>query len=111
MPDDISWMLGGAAALLTGWALGAIFFGGLWWTVQLGAASPTPSRWFVSSLILRTGIVLAGFYLIGADQPALLGLCLLGFITARALILRITRDQPDKAAPGKVQASGKPPCA
>jgi len=45
MPDDISWMLGGAAALLTGWALGAIFFGGLWWTVQLGAASPTPSRW------------------------------------------------------------------
>jgi F1F0 ATPase subunit 2 len=89
-------------ALLAGFALGAVFFGGLWWTVRRGALSPTPARWFIGSLVLRTTTVLAGFYAVGAGQPALMGLCLLGFLVARAVVLRATR-------PGT--GTREPPCA
>lgn len=104
MADAGSW----AVALLAGVALGAVFFGGLWWTVQRGAASPAPARWFVGSLVLRTAIVLAGFYVVGAGQPVRLGLCLLGFLSARVIILRATRPTPAAIAP---PAPRVPPCA
>ncbi|MGK2897459.1 MAG: N-ATPase subunit AtpR [Burkholderiaceae bacterium] len=91
MPDSISGTLVWVAALLAGGLLGVVFFGGLWWTVRRGALSPTPARWFFGSLVLRTAIVLAGFYAVGAGQPVRLGLCLLGFLLARAIVLRVTR--------------------
>ncbi|OLO04472.1 ATP synthase subunit I [Salinicola socius] len=111
MPDNISWILGGAAALIAGFTLGTIFFGGLWWTVQRGAVSKRPARWFFGSLFLRTGIVLAGFYLIGTGQPLRLGLCLLSFLLARAFILRVTRGLPATIVPGMAHTTGRPPCA
>lgn len=99
MPDNGSWSLIWAGALLAGGLLGVFFFAGLWWTVRRGALSPTPVRWFLGSLILRTAIVLAGFYAIGADQPMLLGLCLLGFLLARLIVVRATRPASDRMAP------------
>ncbi len=96
------------ASMLAGAALGAVFFGGLWWTVQRGAASPAPVRWFLGSLVLRTAVVLAGFYVVGAGQPVRLGLCLLGFVLARAVVLRTTRPTPAASAP---PASRDAPCA
>lgn len=96
------------AVMLAGAALGAVFFGGLWWTVQRGAASAAPGRWFLGSLVLRTAIVLAGFYVVGAGQPVRLGLCLLGFLLARAIVLRTTRPTPAAPAP---PVSRAPPCA
>ena len=51
-------------ALVTGVLLGAMFFGGLWWTVQKGVSSKRPALWFFGSLLLRTSIALAGFYFI-----------------------------------------------
>jgi F1F0 ATPase subunit 2 len=108
MLNDINWMLMGAIALLAGCALAAIFFGGLWWTVQRGATSPTPARWFIGSLVLRTSIVLVGFYAVGSGQPLWLGLCLLGFMLARTAILRMSRYLP---AVNLSVAPGKPPCA
>jgi F1F0 ATPase subunit 2 len=51
--------------LVTGLLLGAFFFGGLWWTVRKGASSKSPALWFAGSMLLRTSIVLAGFYFIG----------------------------------------------
>lgn len=90
------------AALLAGALLGGVFFGGLWWTVQHAAVSATPARWFLGSLVARIAIVLAGFYAFGAGQPLRLALCLLGFVLARALVLRVTR--PRAAGMG-------PPCA
>ena len=104
MSDAGTW----AAAMLAGAALGAVFFGGLWWTVQRGAASPAPARWFLGSLVLRTAVVLTGFYALGADHPLRLGLCLLGFLLARAIVLRITQPAPAAAA---APASKAPPCA
>ena len=47
--------------LVAGVLLGAIFFGGLWWTVRKGVSSKRPALWFFGSLLLRTSIVLAGF--------------------------------------------------
>jgi len=108
MPDHGSTTLVWAAVLLAGSALGTVFFGGLWWTVRRGASSPTPARWFLGSLVLRTAIVLAGFYAVGAGQPVRLGLCLLGFVLARAIVLRATRPTPAAVAPS---ASRAPPCA
>ena len=84
-------ILAGGLAAAAGLLLGAIFFGGLWWTVRRAAASPNPGRWFLGSMLLRTAIVLAGFYLVGAGQPARIGLCLLGFLLARAVVLRVTK--------------------
>ncbi|MBT9598207.1 MAG: ATP synthase subunit I [Vitreoscilla sp.] len=108
MADAATWATTWAAAVLAGAALGAVFFGGLWWTVRRGAASKTAARWFVGSLVLRTAIVLAGFFLVGAGQPVRLGLCLLGFLLARAIVLLVTRPRLAALAP---PASRAPPCA
>ncbi|MBQ1784876.1 MAG: ATP synthase subunit I [Gammaproteobacteria bacterium] len=109
MTDSSSWPLLWAGALLAGGALGVLFFAGLWWTVRRGAASSTPARWFIGSAILRTAIVVAGFYAVGAGDAVRLGLCALGFVLARALVLRATRPTP--AVPAAPQLSGGPPCA
>jgi F1F0 ATPase subunit 2 len=76
--------------LVAGMLLGALFFGGLWWTVQRGLSAKQPALWFGVSLLLRSTIVLAGFYLVaGSDWQRLL-LCLLGFIIARLVVTRLT---------------------
>ena len=77
-------------ALLAGMLLGAMFFGGLWWTVQKGMASPRPALWFGASLLVRSGIVLAGFYFVAGNDWKRLLACLLGFIVARIIITRLT---------------------
>ena len=104
---DGAWMWVGS--MLAGGALGAVFFGGLWWTVQRGAASSTPARWFLGSFVLRTITVLVGFYAVGAGQPVRLLVCLLGFLLARAIVLRLTRAD-SVAAPAR-RTPKAPPCA
>ena len=75
--------------LLAGMLLGAIFFGGLWWTVQKGLSAKQPALWFGASMLLRSAIVLGGFYFVaGADWKRLL-LCLFGFILARLIMTRL----------------------
>jgi F1F0 ATPase subunit 2 len=71
---------------LAGLVLGGVFFGGLWWTVQKGFASPRPALWFFGSLLLRTGLVLGGFYVFGAGDWQRFVSCLLGFMLARLLV-------------------------
>ena len=78
-------------ALVTGVLLGAMFFGGLWWTVQKGVSSKRPALWFFGSLLLRTSIALAGFYFIARGHWERLLVCLLGFVIARLIVTRLTR--------------------
>ena len=80
-----------AFALVAGLVLGAIFFGGLWWTVRKGVSSKHPALWFLGSMLLRMGIVLAGFYFVGRGDWQRLVTCLLGFIIARFIVMRLTR--------------------
>lgn len=79
-----------APALVAGALLGAIFFGGLWWTVRKGVASKHPAPWLLGSLIVRTGIVLAGFYFVSGTHWNRLLVCLLGFTIARFFVVRFT---------------------
>lgn len=80
-----------ALTLVAGSALGTIFFGGLWWTVRYGLASRRVALWFFASLLLRTGIVLGGFYLAcGSDWRRWLA-ALLGFSIARLGFTYLTR--------------------
>ncbi|MBE0602643.1 MAG: ATP synthase subunit I [Deltaproteobacteria bacterium] len=79
-----------AAALAAGLLLGAMFFGGLWWTVRKGVSSRQPAVWFSCSLLLRMGIALAGFHYVGRGHWARLLACLLGFAVARVLVTRLT---------------------
>jgi F1F0 ATPase subunit 2 len=76
---------------VTGLVLGAMFFGGLWWTVRKGFSSPRPALWFLGSMLLRMSIVLVGFYFIGRGHWDRMLACLIGFVIARFLVLRLTR--------------------
>ena len=78
-------------AWMAGAILGAIFFGGLWWTIRKGLASMRPANWFFVSLLLRTGIALAGFYFVADGQWKRLLACLFGFLVARLAVTWLTR--------------------
>ncbi len=81
-----------------GGILGAIFFGGLWWTVRRGVSSRHPALLFLGSMLLRMGIALAGFYYVSGGHWERLVVCLLGFIVARLFITRWTRSYPSSEA-------------
>ncbi len=87
-------------AWLAGSVLGAIFFGGLWWTVRLGLSSRRPALWFITSSLLRIGVALAGFYFVSSGNWERLLLCFLGFFMTRPLVAWLTRSQrPSKILP------------
>ena len=81
--------------LMLAWAagsvLGAVFFGGLWWTVRKGVSSRRPALWFFVSLLLRMGIALTGFHLVSGTQWQRLTACLLGYVMARLAVTWLTR--------------------
>ena len=78
-----------ALALVAGLLLGAIFFGGLWWTVRKGVSSKQPTLWFFGSLLLRMSIALTGFYFVSGGHWERLLVCLLGFVIARFIVTRL----------------------
>ena len=94
-----------AFALAAGVLLGAMFYGGLWWTVRQGVSSKRAALWFLGSLLLRMGVALAGFYFVSAGHWQRLLLCLLGFVLARLAVTRLTRppgeNQPPQALEGR----------
>lgn len=93
MNEALTMVLACAAGVL----LGAVFFGGLWWTVRKGVSSRQPVLWFFGSLLLRLSIALAGLYLVGRGHAERLLLCLLGIVVARFIVMRLTRaPEPDR---------------
>ena len=84
--------LTGLLSWFAGLGLGAIFFAGLWWTVLNLASSRRPALLFMGSLLLRMGLSLAGFYWVSNGHWQRLLLCLLGFVTARLIVMRLTRS-------------------
>jgi len=96
----LSWIAGGA--------LGAFFFGCLWWTVKKSLASRQPAVWVFSSLLLRMGVTMTGFYFVaGTDWQRLLA-CLVGFIMARQIVTRLTRSPEESPARKPQEASHAP---
>ena len=76
---------------VAGILLGAMFFGGLWWTIRKGLSSKRSALWFVGSLLLRTSIALAGFYFVAGGHWERLLVCVLGFVMARPIVTWLTR--------------------
>jgi F1F0 ATPase subunit 2 len=95
-------------AIVAGILLGAIFFGGLWWTVRKGVFSKSPALWFLGSMLLRMGIVLVGFYFVGRGDWRRLVVCLLGFIVARFIVMRLSRT-PIENGNSKVKEASHAP--
>ncbi len=77
-------------SLLLGAGLGTFFFGGLWWTVKRAVSSTRAGLWFSVSLLVRISVVLVGFYFFGSGNWQQMLACLMGFIIARIVILRMT---------------------
>ena len=80
----------------TGVAIGAAFFGGLWWTVLKGVRTSRPALLFLASFLLRMTFVLIAFYLVGTAHSDRLAGCLLGFVLGRVLVTRLTRPAMTK---------------
>jgi F1F0 ATPase subunit 2 len=86
--SDIGLVIG---ALAAGIALGALFFGGLWWTVRRGLTAANPALWFGVSGLVRMALTVSGLYYVSrAGWPSLLA-CLCGLLIARIAVTRLTR--------------------
>lgn len=80
-----------------GLLVGLVFFAGLWWTIRTGLHSARPATLFLGSLLLRTTIVLTGFYFVVVvlnktqhEHSLSVPLsCFFGFLLARFLVQRI----------------------
>jgi len=92
-----------ALAAAGGAALGMMFYGGLYWTIRRGIESKAPALWFSGSLLLRTALVVIGFYAISDGDWRRLIACLPGFLLARVVVTWLgyrsaVRRKPLKAA-------------
>lgn len=95
-------------ALVAGGLLGAMFFGGLWWTVQKGTSSKQPALLFFGSLLLRMSLALAGFYFVFGGHLERLLLCLLGFVMARLVVTWLIRPPGENQTRSTQDASHAP---
>ena len=86
-------------AFLAGLALGLVYFGGLWLTVQRLPTARRPGLLAALSLILRLGFVLGGFYLVMGGRWERLLACLAGFLLMRALLVRRLGPQVKSPTP------------
>ena len=89
-------------ATVAGGVLGGIFFGGLWWTTRKGLSAGQPALWFFVSLLVRMGITLGGFYVVGGSHWERLLACLLGFVMAQFAVTwwsRLPRETSVRHAP------------
>ncbi|HEY0340214.1 MAG TPA: ATP synthase subunit I [Steroidobacteraceae bacterium] len=79
-------------ALATGMILGALFFGGLWWTVSRALTAANPALWFGLSAVLRMAILVSGLYYVArGGWPSLLA-CLCGLLIARVSVTGLTHN-------------------
>lgn len=100
MPDAANLTISFAAGLI----LAAFFFGGLWWTVQKGLKSANPAIWFLGSMILRTSVIVVGFYYVAQGHWSNLVVCLAGFLVGRFFVVRrLARDPAERQAPEETE--------
>lgn len=86
---NLAWMIGAVAG---GFALGAIYFGGLWLTVRSVPTMRQPALWLMLSFVLRMSVVLTGIYFVMGGRWERLVACMVGFLLARTLLIRRLRD-------------------
>ncbi len=87
-----------SGALLGGLALGAFFFVGLLWTVRRGVMAAQTAAVFLGSMVLRTLVVIVGFYYLGRGDWRNIAGALTGFVLARFIVTRNARFAPHAQA-------------
>ncbi|MCA9157762.1 MAG: ATP synthase subunit I [Planctomycetales bacterium] len=101
-------MIGIGFALFLGALLGVFFFGGLWWTIQRGIASEWVAVWFIASLLLRTMVVIVGFYFVAQYNWSHFAACVVGFLLTRIIVVKwLGRDAETEQTVAKL---GRVPC-
>jgi len=94
-----------AWAALAGVALGAMFFGGLFWSVRKVLSTRHPAVWMFASLLSRMGFVLAGFYVVCQADWSRWAACVGGFVLARVVVMHAAiRDRATRRAAGVTHA-------
>ena len=86
-------------AVLAGAALGAFFFGGLWWTVRAIVTSPRAGLVQFASLMTRMAVTLVGFHLVSGSDLARLLACAAGFVIARVIVGMVVRRRMPPSVP------------
>lgn len=81
--------------LLGGMLLGALFYGGLWWTVRRALASHHVALWLGASAALRLAGLLAGLYWLCGDAWLRWLVALGGISLARLGVTRLTRPRSE----------------
>ncbi|SIS53445.1 F1/F0 ATPase, subunit 2 [Zobellia uliginosa] len=87
------------SVLFGGAGLGFLFFGGLWFTSKKMLSSKKPVLWYLGSLSIRVGLTLLGFYYLGQNNFKYMLICLLGFVAARFIVIRMTKTKAMKPVP------------
>ena len=88
MNDFLKLVISLGPALVEGMLLGLFFFVGLWWTVRKLDSTKHVALLFLGSLLIRTSIVVLGFYFILGDDWQRLVVGLFGFVIARIIVTR-----------------------
>jgi F1F0 ATPase subunit 2 len=78
-----------SVAFLLGGILGFLHFTGLWITVNYLPKTRRPVFFLLLSFMLRMSVILGAFYFIMGEKWQRLFACLLGFILARIILVRI----------------------
>lgn len=100
-----------ATALGTSFAcgliLGGFYFFGLWWTIRNLTRLRAPALVIVVSFLVRSGIVMAGFYIVMADRWENLLMALAGFTLMRLWLVRRLQPAPLQARPEGLKEGSK----
>ena len=96
-----------APAVAAGAVMGALFFGGLWWTIKRALASAYAGVWFSVSLFVRTVAALVGVYFLARGHAERLPACLAGFLIARLLAMRMIGN-PNHLIPATTEEGHAP---
>lgn len=84
--------------LAAGALLGAANYAALWYSVNRLVRTRKPGAVALLSFVVRMAFVAAGFFAVSGGEPAKLVACVLGFLLARTLAVRLA--SPSAAAEG-----------
>jgi len=77
-----------ALSALAGIILGILYFGGLWLTINKMRTMKSPGIFLTASFIMRTVVVIGGFYLISDGKLERLAVAMLAFFVTRFVFIR-----------------------
>lgn len=83
-------------ALISGFVLSVIFFGGLWLTIKKTIGKPYAGLWIAGSSFIRMAITLIGFYFASQGNLTRLLICVATFIATRFLVVWLTLKYDEK---------------